>query len=407
MLHMETLSRGSTQIEDAPVDGPIPENSSVEYPILTRPNRVYFDSKFLGATKQLPYLLSSLRILMPSANIDVELGDFHGGGNGEVAFLNDLSRVDPNLKANVTLKPPAADVCAWFRERSIGCHVRFSPYECSSFPAQSVLSSYASYDWSPEAHIPEIKFWVDPLKYEQRPLLSDAERQSLREKYNIGNARVVVAGSIGPEEYRVFVDAVVQGARNRHTDGRKTVLLLVPRASSMVESLHVALKKRPFESFSDNAYHFHPSGSKALRRAAAVDAVIITECGVLQDIYSIADVAYIGNTFHPDSQGQNPLEPAFYGTPLVSGHHWMNNDAAFKGLKNSGLLRTVGTVDDLAAALYERHNPASIAKNAARAHEFIVSKQGAAKEYASIIKNLVQVGTPYVDNATPSGAWLS
>jgi len=48
--------------------------------------------------------------------------------------------------------------------------------------------------------------------------------------------------------------------------------------------------------------------------------LIVDEMGILNTFYALADVAIVGGSFFKFG-GHNPLEPAFYSTPIIIGKH--------------------------------------------------------------------------------------
>ena len=67
--------------------------------------------------------------------------------------------------------------------------------------------------------------------------------------------------------------------------------------------------------------------------------------GILTKMYAIADIAIVGGSFF-DFGGHNPLEPAFYKTPIIMGEHFFScRDSVSKLLKNKGIL--ISTIERL------------------------------------------------------------
>ncbi|MDD9954149.1 MAG: hypothetical protein OXR66_07490 [Candidatus Woesearchaeota archaeon] len=200
-------------------------------------------------------------------------------------------------------------------------------------------------------HSGMMQIHVDPLKFEYRVFLSDRERDTLRETYGVTNERVIVAGSLREQE----IDPLVQAVRyaNQITP---TLGILVPRYPEFLTPQWLSER-----------------------------VVFVIEKGGLQELYAIADVTFIGDTWHgTEGGGQNPLEPAFYDIPIISGPHWSNNMDAFEGLQHAGLLRTVNNQGCLNEALA---STSPLEKSVLeRTRAFLDSKQGAAMEAAQEIQ---------------------
>jgi len=116
--------------------------------------------------------------------------------------------------------------------------------------------------------------------------------------------------------------------------------------------------------------------------------LIITQRGGLEKLYSICDIAVVGDTFNGGS-GQNPLEPAFYGKRTISGIFNCNNVKAYDGLTKSGLLKRISS-NSLEEELLKEIPEDEITIYRENAKKFIESKQGAAKVYAEFIKQSLE-----------------
>jgi len=83
--------------------------------------------------------------------------------------------------------------------------------------------------------------------------------------------------------------------------------------------------------------------------AATADVILVDRVGVLGDLYSIADFAYVGGGFH--SAGlHSVLEPASFGAPVLFGpRHHNSRDAALLAQRGGGT--AVLTASDLARRL--------------------------------------------------------
>jgi len=69
---------------------------------------------------------------------------------------------------------------------------------------------------------------------------------------------------------------------------------------------------------------------------SSADVVIIDRVGVLGDIYSLADIAFVGGGFHAAGL-HSVLEPAAFGTPVVFGARFENSrDAALLAQRGGG-----------------------------------------------------------------------
>jgi 3-deoxy-D-manno-octulosonic-acid transferase len=107
--------------------------------------------------------------------------------------------------------------------------------------------------------------------------------------------------------------------------------------------------------------------------------------------YSLSDVALLGGSFEPLG-GQNLIEAAACGCPVVTGPHTFNfADAAAAAVEMGAALRVDGmqaAVSDAVALLAQPHMHA---KAVAAAHEFAGSRKGAAAVTAKAVQRLLSV----------------
>jgi 3-deoxy-D-manno-octulosonic-acid transferase len=79
---------------------------------------------------------------------------------------------------------------------------------------------------------------------------------------------------------------------------------------------------------------------------------LLDSIGELAQIYSLASVAFIGGSLFAPGGGQNPLEPAAHGVPILAGQHMQNFRAITAALQRAGALLTV-TPSSLSGTLRE------------------------------------------------------
>lgn len=65
------------------------------------------------------------------------------------------------------------------------------------------------------------------------------------------------------------------------------------------------------------------------------DIILCDTMGELINLYAIADVVFLGGSFVEGIGGHNPLEPAFFGTKLISGEFIFNQKVLFDAVENA------------------------------------------------------------------------
>lgn len=147
---------------------------------------------------------------------------------------------------------------------------------------------------------------------------------------------VVVAGSTMAGEDEAVLDAVLSVPAQR-----RPFLLLAPRHPERAsEVLELAATK----------------GFSAMRRTLVADApagcpvVVLDTVGELASLYQLATVAFIGGSMVATG-GHNPIEPARFGVPVLTGPHVRNFAAVYRHFTAAGAARVVHSRAELASAL--------------------------------------------------------
>src|SRR5439155_8432245 len=92
--------------------------------------------------------------------------------------------------------------------------------------------------------------------------------------------------------------------------------------------------------------------SQIIPGAAADGVVLLDTVGELARVYSVATAVFIGGTFCSRG-GQNMLEPAALGKPIVSGPSLSNFEDIARTLVEAGGMRVIDNPVDLAGSLAE------------------------------------------------------
>lgn len=151
-----------------------------------------------------------------------------------------------------------------------------------------------------------------------------------------GSAPVLVAGSTSAGEEA----AVVRAWREARRSSQALRLIVAPR--------------HPVR-FSEAAAEIEAAGAQVHRRSRTregesppADAVLLLDTlGELESAYALADVAFVGGSLVPRG-GQNPLEPARLGVPILFGPGMANFREIADGLVRCGAAREVAHETELA-----------------------------------------------------------
>ncbi len=176
-------------------------------------------------------------------------------------------------------------------------------------------------------------------------------------------------------------DACVINAANALGDGWLT--LIAPRHPHRGPDIAAICNMAPRRSLGQ-----WPSADRNL--------FIMDSFGEMGSLFSLADLTILGGSFVPKG-GHNPLEPAAFGLPIITGPHIFKNAAEFSGLRDSGVIfdmtsdgvdtaRTGQALADMAIAIMKDKAQYRHIASAAKTYSATASKRSykAAKMIAAI-----------------------
>ncbi len=198
-------------------------------------------------------------------------------------------------------------------------------------------------------------------------------RSDLRRKlFGSSDGVIVVAGSTWPGEektlLRLFSDKNAAQVR----------LILAPRRAARFDEVARLLESTP-ASWS--------RWSKIKQTNAwETDILLVDTLGDLKELYRTADIAFVGGTLTPHG-GQNPLEPAAAGLPVLFGPSMENFHEEAAQLKHAGAARAARHEKDLLSDIREMAADLSLrSQMGAAAARFVQSKQGASDRTVDALK---------------------
>jgi 3-deoxy-D-manno-octulosonic-acid transferase len=217
-------------------------------------------------------------------------------------------------------------------------------------------------------------------KYDALPGSTDSAIETqMRRILDLEPSRpVLVAGSTRGREEAMLLDAY-QRIREACPD---IFLLIAPRHIVRTESIAALLEKRgiAFQRRSD-------LGGNGAGRTAPV--LILDTFGELFNIYSVATVVFCGGSL-VRLGGQNPLEPAVWGKPVLYGPHMDNFLDAKKILEAEGGAIEVSTPQALAGKVIQLlQDPESGNSIGRRARRAALKTRGASDRHAAVIEKLL------------------
>ena len=210
------------------------------------------------------------------------------------------------------------------------------------------------------------------LEADHRPLEWEDEIRRV-----VGDRSIMVAGSTMEGEEAQVLDALaVLGV-----DGAPPFLILAPRHPERFDAVARLLSERGL------VFSRRSSGETL---SPDTDVFLIDTIGELARAYRLAQVAFIGGSL-VSTGGHNPLEPAVWGVPVLSGPHVFNFDEVYDEMTEAGGARLVADSDELRVAMaawLDEPDFAVAAGNAGR--EVVERNRGATARTVSALVELVQ-----------------
>ncbi len=207
-----------------------------------------------------------------------------------------------------------------------------------------------------------------------------AEEKLWREQLGLGDAPLLVGGSTHDPEERILCETfkkvlkAVPGAR----------LLLAPRHLERVPEVQKAVEAAGLKCYKKT--QLSPGGT-------ADGVLLLDTVGELSRVYSAATAVFIGGTFCARG-GQNMLEPAALGKPVVSGPSLSNFEEIARLLVGVGGMRVIDNPVDLAGALTELlKDPARAREIGGRSVDAVKAGRGAIDRTMDLIEETVLKGT--------------
>jgi len=218
------------------------------------------------------------------------------------------------------------------------------------------------------------------LKYDAAIEFDPAQSErEWRERLGLGDAPVLVAGSTHDPEERILLETY----KRLRATFPKLRFVLAPRHLDRVAEVQKLVEAADLSCYKRTQ----------LSPASSADGVILLDTvGELARLYSVATAVFIGGTFCARG-GQNMLEPAALGKPIVSGPSVSNFEEIAGTLVEAGGMRVLDNPIELALALGELLRDPERARGAGdRAREAVRGGRGAIDATVGLIEASVLKG---------------
>jgi 3-deoxy-D-manno-octulosonic-acid transferase len=206
-----------------------------------------------------------------------------------------------------------------------------------------------------------------------------AEERAWRERLGLGDAPLLVAGSTHDPEERILAETY----KRLRATWPKLRLVVAPRHLERADDVKKAIESADLPCYKKSQ----------LTPPVPGDGVILLDTvGELSRLYSAATVVFIGGTFCARG-GQNMLEPAALGKPVVSGPSLSNFEEIARTLVEAGGMRVMDNPIELALAVGDLlRDPSLCAAAGAKAKSAVESGRGALDATLRLIEDAVWKG---------------
>lgn len=203
-----------------------------------------------------------------------------------------------------------------------------------------------------------------------------AQLQALRARLGVSDSvPLLVAGSTHRGE-ETAVLAAFHALKATHPSLR---LVVAPRHLERLEEVEALIQHAGLE----------PRRTSQITSIAPWDVAVIDRFGELPAYYGIATLVFIGGSLIPHG-GQNPLEPASLGKPIVFGPHMHNFQTIAHQLLAHHAARQVGSAQELTPLLQELLEHGEEARQMGqRAQQLMEQFQGATERTLSALQPLL------------------
>jgi 3-deoxy-D-manno-octulosonic-acid transferase len=374
--------------------------------------RVWFHAVSVGEVTALAPLIKAFKSLIPDASLIVSTGTETGQAMAAsiipeadaliympLDFPLLAKRVVKNVKPdllvimetelwpnliNIIRKSGAVVVLANGRisDRSFPRYLKLKRFFASTFSNFQwfLMSSQLDAKRIIEMGAPEDKtLALGNTKFDAVVLENESPKKKfLRDSLSINfSDMVLVAGSVHPGEYEIVL-SVYQRLCEEFPN---LILILVPRH---VEKTPLILEYMNKKGMTEP---FLRSSAEFGQRRSGRQIILVDRTGELFDIFSLATVVFMGGSIVPKG-GQNILEPAAWGKPVIFGPSMEDFREARDILMRCGAGFEVKGADDLSGTIRALLSNPSYANTVGETGKLEISKQsGSAMRSAEILRD--------------------
>lgn len=250
-------------------------------------------------------------------------------------------------------------------------------------------------------------FFFRPLftSFQALSMQTEKDRQNLillgvdqRQVHTFGNLKYDTAlynsfGSIPPLSFSLPEHQLLLVAGSTHEGEEKIVLQSYEKLKKEIPGLYLIIAPRDVDRGRDlqalAASMDLMANCRSIINAGGKDLFILDTIGELNNLYSHADLAFIGGSLVPKG-GHNPIEAAVVGVPVLYGPHMEDFSEISAELVIAGGASVVKNNDELTAALLRFLQDSQLRKKAGdAARACIVRQQGVIDRHIKLINEML------------------
>lgn len=226
------------------------------------------------------------------------------------------------------------------------------------------------------------------LKYESpEPKRNPVLEERLRD---LAESRpLLVAGSTMEGEESLVLDAFEAAG-----GGSRALLVLAPRHPERWEEVDRRIRRRGLDALRRSRLEEVSGSAEAAPGSIRPDVVLLDSLGELAGVYGLAASAFIGGTLVPTG-GHNPLEPAFYGVPIVVGPSMENFRDMARTFDQRGAWKRAASAREL-GEIWRRwlDDPEPAREVGERARALLEQNRGALAKTLAMLEPVVERSSP-------------
>jgi 3-deoxy-D-manno-octulosonic-acid transferase len=191
------------------------------------------------------------------------------------------------------------------------------------------------------------------LKYDVAPERATNEFAGILSSWKKGSL-LWIAGSTMPGE-EVLILETFRTLKQEHP----LKLMIAPRHPQRFSGVAGLIERERF-------HYLRRTESHDLLETSDSDILLLDTIGELAGAYEFADIVLVGGTLLENGGGHNPIEPAYFGKPIVSGIYFRNFRHVFQDFqRNNAIFVTDDLLTDM-RQLLDSHEKRSAIGSAAR-----------------------------------------